>query len=175
MADISSVFLVGRLSRESQIIYGSNGVAIVRFGIAVNRPRKASDGSWEDETSFFDCVYLGRGAESVNQYLEKGRQVSIMGDLRQSRWIDKTTGKEQRRVEVVVNTLSLGSPSKSSQGGQGLTPRRDEQYGAYDDAQYQNQGYSNNKDRASYNNNRGPQQSQLKGGPEEFSDDSIPF
>lgn len=167
MADISSVVLVGRLSRESQIQYGQNGVAIVKFGIAVNKPRKNQDGTWEDDTSFFDCVYLGRGAESVNQYLEKGRQVAVQGELRQSKWTDKTTGKEQRRVEVLVNTLSLGQPSRSKDAQNG-------QFRANNDVNEQKQSFQKNN---SYrNNNDLPQsQNQFSGGPEDFEDDTIPF
>ena len=94
MADINSVVMVGRLVRDSELKYLQNGQAILRFSIAVNRARRNSDGSWTDEANFFDCVYFGKAAEGVSQYLVKGRQVSSNPRRTEavalgSRWPDK--------------------------------------------------------------------------------------
>ena len=86
MSDINCVTLTGRLTRDAELKYTQNGGAIVRFSIAVNRSKRNADGSWADEASYFDCVYFGKGAESVNSYLSRGRQVAVSGELRQSRW-----------------------------------------------------------------------------------------
>ena len=120
MADLNSVCLIGRLTRQAEIRYSqAGGGAVVRFSIAVNRRKRSADGSgWEDEANFFDCVFFGRSAESINQYLEKGRQVSIVGELRQSRW--EQDGASRSRVEIVVNQLNLIGGARqdgSPQGG----------------------------------------------------------
>ena len=101
--DINVVVLVGRLTRNAELRYPQNGGnASLRFSIAVNRSRRNASGEWEDEANFFDCVYFTRSAESLSQYLEKGRQVAIQGELRQSRWEDQN-GQSRNRIEIFVN------------------------------------------------------------------------
>ena len=84
--DLNVIALVGRLTRESELRYSSGGMAICSFSLAVNRRKRTADNKWEDEANFFNCTMFGKSAEGLNQYLEKGRQVSILGELRQSRW-----------------------------------------------------------------------------------------
>lgn len=180
--DLNNVSLTGRLTRQAEIRYGqAGGGAIVRFSIAVNRRKRTADGqAWEDETSFIDCVYFGKAAESVHSYLDKGRQVAISGELRQSRW--EQDGQQRSRLEVIVNTLVLLS---SGRGQDGAMPN-----------QVPNQNYSNNSfARPSQNsyNNYGSDMSQNRtsgsfsranapiedsydvGGPESYGDDDVPF
>lgn len=102
--DLNIVALVGRLTRESEMRYSDGGTPFLRFSIAVNRRKKSGD-KWEDEASFIDCVMVGKSAESVHPYLEKGKQVSVSGSLRQSRW--EHDGQNRSRVEVMVDSLYL--------------------------------------------------------------------
>lgn len=189
MADLNNVCLTGRLTRQAEIRYSqAGGGAVVRFSIAVNRRKRSADGaSWEEEANFFDCVYFGRSAEAVNQYLEKGRQVSISGELRQNRW--EQDGQTRSRVEIVVSQLNfLGSRGDGASG---------DSTGAYQDAgPYANNssqqarglqaggaGYSSpssNQNRFSGSFSR-PQQNETVssdysvGGPESYGDDDVPF
>lgn len=149
--DLNVVALTGRLTRDSELRYSNGGTAIAKFSIAVNRRAKGADGQWTDEASFFDCSYFGKGAEGVNQYLNRGTQVAINGSLVQSRW--EQDGQTRSKVEVMVSSLTLlGSP----QGAQN-------QSGAYQ------------------RDNPSPRQTSYSarptdiGGPEQFDDDQIPF
>lgn len=112
--DTNIVVLVGRLTRESELRYTQAGTAVARFSIAVNR-RKRSGDKWEDEVSFIDCVVWGKQAETLNPYLEKGKQVCVQGELRQNRW--EQDGQPRSKLEVVaVNLQLLGSPAGQDQG-----------------------------------------------------------
>ena len=104
MADINHVVLVGRLTRDAEIKYTSSGQAVCKFSVAVNRRRKTGD-QWVDEPNFFDVVVWGRQGESLNQYLVKGKQVGLDGELRQDRW--EQDGQNRSRVEIVANNLQL--------------------------------------------------------------------
>lgn len=104
MTDNNSVSINGRLVREAEIRYSTSGTAILKFSIAVNRSVKKGD-KWEDEASFFDCTMFGKMAESVNRYLEKGKQISVLGELVQNRW--EKDGQKHSRVEIIVNRLQL--------------------------------------------------------------------
>ena len=112
--DINSVVLVGRLTRDAEMRYTNSGTAICKFSLAVNR-RKRSGDNWEDEVSYFDIVVWGRQGEAVSRFLEKGKQVSVAGELRQSRW--EQDGQTRSRVEVVAANIQLlgGTPSGANQ------------------------------------------------------------
>ena len=111
MTDNNVLSINGRLVRESELRFSTSGTAILKFSIAVNRSVKKGD-KWEDEASFFDCTFFGKMAESVNKYLEKGKQVSIIGELVQNRW--EKDGQKHSKVEIIINRLQLLS-SKDEQ------------------------------------------------------------
>ena len=102
--DINVVVLVGRLTRDCELKSTPQGTSVCRFSIAVNRRKRTGD-RWEDEVSYFDVVLWGRSAETLTPYLQKGRQVSVEGELRQNRW--EQEGKTNSKVEVVANNVQL--------------------------------------------------------------------
>ncbi len=128
MADLNRVALVGRLTRDAELRYTASGLPVCNFSVAVNRRRKNGD-EWLEEASFFDIVLWGRQGEALNQYLVKGKQIAIDGELRQNRW--EQDGQPRSRVEVVANTIQLLGAGQ----GQGSQPRQ------YNESQQQ-QGYA---------------------------------
>ena len=121
MSDINRVILVGRLTRDAELRYANSGTAICRFSIAINRRHKVGE-QWEDEANFFDVVLFGRQGEAINQYLVKGKQVGIDGELRQSRW--EQDGQSRSKVEVTAfNVMLLGGGGRG--GGQSAPPSDD--------------------------------------------------
>ena len=123
MADINHVVLVGRLTRDAELKFTSGGQAVCKFSIAVNRRRKQGD-QWVDEPSFFDIVLWGRQGETLNQYLVKGKQIGVDGELRQDRW--EQDGQKHSRVEVVANNLQLlGSGSGNYAGASSFGNRQE--------------------------------------------------
>ena len=115
--DLNTVALVGRLVRNVEMRYSSNGSAIASISLAVNRRQKDQQGNWIDKASFFDCTYFGKAAEAVSQYLTKGQQVSIQGYLEQQSW--ESNGQKRSKVVVIVNSLSLLGSNQGTQGNQG--------------------------------------------------------
>jgi single-strand DNA-binding protein len=120
MADINHVVLVGRLTRNAELKYTNNGSAVSKFSIAINQRRKKDD-QWVDESHFFDIVLWGKTAESLNQYLVKGKQIGIEGQLRQNRW--EQDGQQRSKVEIVAsNVMLLGSRGGSQSGDESAPP-----------------------------------------------------
>ena len=166
MADINHVTLVGRLVRDSELVYLPSGQPVCRFSIAVNRKRKNGD-QWVDEANFFDIVLWGRMGEAIGKYLLKGKQVGIEGELKQDRW--EQDGQTRSKVEIVAsNVMLLGggsgggssSSGNSNPGGQGNTfQKRDG--GGYNSSQSSYQG-------------SGGYSGPVNESPEDFTDD-IPF
>jgi single-strand DNA-binding protein len=114
--DINSVVLVGRLTRDAELKYTSGGSAVCKFSIALNRRKKTGD-TWSDEAHFFDVVLWGRQGEAIHQYLGKGKQVAVQGELRQNRW--EQNGQSRSKVEIHALNVQLlgGGPSGGQPGG----------------------------------------------------------
>ena len=126
MADINHVVLVGRLTRNAELKYTNSGAAVSKFSIAINQRRKKDD-QWVDESHFFDITLWGKTAESLNQYLVKGKQVGIEGQLRQNRW--EQDGQPRSKVEIFATNVMLlggggGGARQSAPGGPGSEGRR---------------------------------------------------
>ena len=103
MADINHVVLVGRLTRDAELKYTQGGAAVCKFSIAVNRRRKNGE-EWVEEVNYFDIVLWGRQGEALNQYLVKGKQVAVDGELRQNRW--EQDGQSRSKVEIIAEAVS---------------------------------------------------------------------
>lgn len=115
MNDTNSVLLIGRLTKDSEVRYTRNGSAVSSFSIAVNRRRKSGE-QWIDEVSYFEINLYGKAAENLAQYLIKGRQVAVNGELRQDRWTNGE-GKAKSKVFIVADSIQLlASPADSQQG-----------------------------------------------------------
>jgi single-strand DNA-binding protein len=114
MADVNHVILIGRLTRDAELKYTSGGMAVCKFAIAVNKRRKQGE-QWVEEANFFDIVLWGRSGETLNQYLVKGKQVAVEGELHQNRW--EKDGQTQSKVEIVANNVQLLGGQGGGQGG----------------------------------------------------------
>jgi single-strand DNA-binding protein len=121
MADVNHVILIGRLTRDAELKYTSGGVAVCKFSIANNKRRKQGE-QWVDEVHYFDIVSWGRTGETLNQYLVKGKQVAIDGEICQNRW--EHEGKLMSKVEVKANSIQLlgGTDKAPREQPQGATP-----------------------------------------------------
>jgi len=115
--DINHVVLVGRLTRDAELSYTNTGFALTKFSIAINRRKKSGD-QWVDEANFFDVVIWGKRGEALNQYLTRGQQLAIDGELRQERW--EKDGVKRSKVTIEATNIQLiggKSDRPSSNGG----------------------------------------------------------
>ncbi len=118
MTSFNKVILLGNLTRDPEVRYTPNGVAVASFALAVNRKYKQGDET-KDEVSYIDIVVFGKQAESCGQYINKGDSVLIDGRLQQRRWDDKDTGQKRSKVEVVAQSVNfMPKRSWSGQAGQ---------------------------------------------------------
>jgi single-strand DNA-binding protein len=120
MKDTNIFIHVGRLTRDAELKRLSTGTAILTFSLAVNRRVKDGD-AWKDEASFFDYSYFGKGAEAVAQYMTKGGQVVVEGEVKQDRW-EKDGQKHSRVVFVAQNVQLVGGKRDARQDGGQVSP-----------------------------------------------------
>lgn len=103
--DINQVIIIGRMVANAELKYTNSGTPLSKFSVAVNRRVKQGD-QWTEEASFFNITFWGKQAESLSQYLQKGKQIAITGQLKQDRWTDGD-GKNHSRVEIVADNIQL--------------------------------------------------------------------
>ncbi|AWG42510.1 single-stranded DNA-binding protein [Candidatus Borreliella tachyglossi] len=115
MADINSLVLSGRLTRDSELTYTESGIAILKFGLANNRRMKRND-EWVDHAQFFDCVVFSKRAESLSTFLKKGKQVAVSGSLKYESWQDRNTGDKRSKISVLVDELQMFGAASATQG-----------------------------------------------------------
>ncbi len=126
MADLCRAILFGRLTRDPELRYTTSGTAVTTLSLAVNRRIKRGD-NWEEEANFFDVVVFGRRAETSAEYLKKGSQALVEGDLVQRRW-ETPEGQKRSKVEVNANNVQFvgrpqgGGSQQNSSGGQSYEP-----------------------------------------------------
>jgi single-strand DNA-binding protein len=116
MSDFNKAFIIGRLTRDAELAYTASGMAVSKFSLACNEKRK-SGSEWVDEVSFFDITLWGKQAESLNQYLTKGKQIAVDGKLKQERWTDRDSSQARSKISVVAQNIQLlgGSANKSGE------------------------------------------------------------
>lgn len=119
MASYNRIILVGNLTRDPQLSYTPSNTAICKFGIATNRKWKDREGSMREEVCFVDCVLFGKGGETFNQYMSKGRPVLVEGRLSLNQWTTPEGDKRSKHEVFVENFTFLGGGQGGSKGGGG--------------------------------------------------------
>jgi single-strand DNA-binding protein len=119
MASFNKVILVGNLTRDPELRYTSSGVAIARISLAINRTWRSESGETKEEVTFVEVDAFRRQAETIGQYLKKGRPILIEGRLKLDQWEDKQTGQKRSRLGVVMETFQFldSGGMRNSEGG----------------------------------------------------------
>ena len=114
---------VVRLARDVEIRYSQSGSAIANFSVVSSKKYKTQSGEQKEDVTFIDCTAFSRLAEICNQYLKKGSQIYIVGELKLDQWTDKDGNKKSKHSVVVENMTMLGgkedgqAPQQPQQGG----------------------------------------------------------
>lgn len=139
---MNSVALIGRLTRDPDVRWTQDQMAIANFSIAIDRPPK-KDGT--KETDFPRITVFGRQAENCEKFLKKGRLVGITGRIQTGSYTNKD-GEKVYTTDVVADRLFIiewpeeGQQDQQVQPPQGWSyPQQDAQGGYYSPQQYPQQ------------------------------------
>lgn len=120
MASFNKVILIGNLTRDPELRYTPKGTAVAKIGLAVNRVWKSETGESKEEVTFIDVDCWGRQAETIGQYLKKGRPILVEGRLKFDTWEDKQTNQKRSKLGVVMESFQFldfrGAEGGSSEG-----------------------------------------------------------
>ncbi|MGL4108340.1 single-stranded DNA-binding protein [Clostridium sp. LP20] len=117
---MNKVILIGRLTKDPELRFAAgSGTGVTRFTVAVTRPFK------KDETDFINCVAFGKTAETIAQYLTKGRQIALTGNIRTGSY-DKD-GEKRYTTDVNVESFEFVGDNK----GQASNQSNNDAFGGY--------------------------------------------
>jgi single-strand DNA-binding protein len=119
MANFNKVILAGNLTRDPELRYTPKGTAIAKIGLAINRKWTNEGGETKEEVTFVDVDAFGKQAETIGQYLRKGRPLLVEGRLKLDQWDDKQTGQKKSRLGVVLESFQF-LDSGNREGGAGV-------------------------------------------------------
>ncbi|PGR00828.1 single-stranded DNA-binding protein [Bacillus cereus] len=166
---MNRVILVGRLTKDPDIRYTPNGVAVATFTLAVNRAFANQQG--ERDADFINCVIWRKQAENVANYLRKGSLAGVDGRL-QTRNYEGQDGKRVYVTEVLAESVQFLEPRNNGR----------EQRNSFNQqpvgAGFGNQGSSQssnpgNQGNSGFTKNNDPFSN--VGQPIDISDDDLPF
>lgn len=100
---VNKVILVGNLGQDPEVRYMPNGGAVTNITLATSESwRDKQTGEQKEITEWHRVVLFGKLAEVAGEYLRKGSQVYVEGQLRTRKWQDQS-GQDRYTTEVVVN------------------------------------------------------------------------
>jgi len=120
MSSLNQVNLIGRVGRDPELKYLPSGEAVTDISVATTETWKDKNGEKQEATEWHRCVFFGKLAEVVGQYVRKGSQVYCGGKIKSRKYNDKD-GVEKTIYEIKCHELKmLGSrqDGTSDAGGQ---------------------------------------------------------
>jgi len=118
VANYNKVILLGNLTRDIELRHTQSGMALAKFGMAINR-KWSQNGEQKESTCFVDLTAWGRQAEVLSQYVKKGSQLFVDGRLEYSTWEAEGGGKRSKLEVVVENFQFVGSGRAGGSSGGG--------------------------------------------------------
>lgn len=111
--NVNKVMLMGRLTADVELQHTQNNMAVVRFTIAVNRPKQKDRDSVSD---FIECVAFDKKAEFIAKYFAKGSPMILFGSIQTGSYTDKEGNK--RKTWTVFTSEVQFAQSKKEQGSE---------------------------------------------------------
>ena len=112
---LNHITIAGRLTRDPDLRYTQNQVAVCSYSVAVERDY-AGQGQ-QRETDFFDCVAWRQGGEFVSKYFHKGDMIIVEGRMQARDWTDNN-GNKRRNWEIQVDRNYFGGSKRDDTSGQ---------------------------------------------------------
>lgn len=115
MSGVNKVILLGRLGKDPETRYMTNGDAVTNATLATSENWKDKAGEKQERTEWHNLTFYKKLSEIAGQYLKKGALIYVEGKLQTRKWQDKE-GQDRYTTEIIVNELQmLGGKSEGKQ------------------------------------------------------------
>lgn len=94
---MNNITIIGRMGKDVELSTSSKGTSIGKFSVGVTRKFD------KDKTDWFNCVAFGKTAEIIEQYVKKGNQIGIVGEIQFGSYDNK------EGIKVYTTTLMVNS------------------------------------------------------------------
>ena len=126
MGSVNKVILVGNLGRDAELRYTPGGAAVATINMATTEVwNDKASGQKQEKTEWHRVVLWGKSAESLSEYLTKGKQIYVEGRLQTRKWQDKD-GNDKYTTEIRGDRIVLlsGGGGGGGMAGSGRTQQR---------------------------------------------------
>ena len=106
MGSVNKVILVGNLGRDAELRYTPGGAPVATLNLATTEVWNDKAGQKQEKTEWHRIVLWGKSAESLNEYLTKGKQIYVEGRLQTRQWDDKD-GNKRYTTEIRGDRIVL--------------------------------------------------------------------
>lgn len=112
MSSYQKIVVCGNLGQDPEVRYTQTGTCIANLSVATSEKwRDKQTGEMKEETEWHKVVLFKRTAEIAGQYLQKGSQVLIEGQLKTRKWQDQS-GADRYSTEIVGREMRMLSKLK---------------------------------------------------------------
>src|SRR6187401_2779660 len=121
MGSVNKVILVGNLGRDAELRYTPGGAPVATLNLATTEVwNDKTSGQKQEKTEWHRIVLWGKSAESLSEYLTKGKQIFVEGRLQTRQWDDKD-GNKRYTTEIKADRITLlGGGGGGGRGGGGM-------------------------------------------------------
>tara|TARA_B100000686_G_scaffold160437_1_gene168063 strand:+ start:219 stop:674 length:456 start_codon:yes stop_codon:yes gene_type:complete len=129
---LNKVQLIGRLGADPEVKQMVNGKSVARLSLATSQSWKdRNTGEKKEKTEWHRIVVFNEGLVNVvQQYLKKGAQVYIEGQISTRKWKDDQTGQDKYSTEIVLqgynSTLTMLGGSSSNNSNSSLSNKNND-------------------------------------------------
>jgi len=122
---LNKVLLIGRLGADPEIKQMVNGKSVARLSLATSNTWKDKNtGERKEKTEWHRVVIFNEGLINViKQYVKKGAQVYIEGQLTTRKWTDEKSGQDKYSTEIILQGYNSTFTILSAKNNQNTTPR----------------------------------------------------
>ena len=116
MGSVNKVLLVGNLGRDAELRYTPGGAAVATLNLATTEVWNDRNNQRQEKTEWHRVVLWGKQAESLQEYLTKGKQIYVEGRLQTRQWDDKE-GQKRYTTEIKADRITLLGGGGGGGGG----------------------------------------------------------
>jgi single-strand DNA-binding protein len=128
VGSVNKVILVGNLGRDAELRYTPGGAAVATLNLATTEVWNDKNQQRQEKTEWHRVVLWGKQAESLQEYLTKGKQIFVEGRLQTRQWDDKD-GNKRYTTEIKADRITLLGGGSGGRGGGGGMDRAASQGG----------------------------------------------
>lgn len=109
-----TTIISGNLGGDPELRFTHDGTPVCNFSVAVNKSYAGSDGTKHETVTWFRVITWRKAALTCNEWLKKGRNVLVEGEIGTSAWIGDD-GKPRATLELTAKVVRFG-PNGNSNG-----------------------------------------------------------